>query len=96
MTDAAIRALIVQGVADSLARRPSKETLTLIMMGVKVLEVVKGTDLASYTQHFQELALMYGRMFLKELKVVEKNVGGLPDMIQGNVMSTKPKTMEEA
>ncbi|GJZ63000.1 hypothetical protein Tco_0619421, partial [Tanacetum coccineum] len=28
--------------------------------------------------------------------VVEKYVGGLPDMIQGNVMSTKPKTMEEA
>ncbi|GJZ99091.1 putative reverse transcriptase domain-containing protein [Tanacetum coccineum] len=28
--------------------------------------------------------------------VVEKYVGGLPDMIQGNVMSTKPKTIEEA
>ncbi|GJX80165.1 putative reverse transcriptase domain-containing protein [Tanacetum coccineum] len=43
-----------------------------------------------------ELALMYGRMFPKELDVVEKYVGRLPDMIQGNVMSTKPKTMEEA
>ncbi|GKD93557.1 putative reverse transcriptase domain-containing protein, partial [Tanacetum coccineum] len=32
----------------------------------------------------------------EELDKVEKYVGGLPDMIQGNVMSTKPKTMEEA
>ncbi|GKG23020.1 hypothetical protein Tco_0388323, partial [Tanacetum coccineum] len=57
---------------------------------------VKGTDLTSYTQCIQELALMCERMFPKESDVVEKYVGGLPDMIQGNVMSTKPKTMEEA
>ncbi|GJR37896.1 putative reverse transcriptase domain-containing protein [Tanacetum coccineum] len=69
---------------------------------IKKLEIeiwdlkVKGTDLASYTQCFQELALMCGRMFPKESDVVETYVGGLPDMIQGNVMSTKPKTMEEA
>ncbi|GKB35737.1 putative reverse transcriptase domain-containing protein [Tanacetum coccineum] len=36
------------------------------------------------------------KMFPKETDVVEKYVCGLPDMIQGNVMSTKPKTMEEA
>ncbi|GJR50306.1 putative reverse transcriptase domain-containing protein [Tanacetum coccineum] len=56
---------------------------------------VKGTDMASYTQRFQELALMCGRMFLEESNMVEKYMGGLPDMIQENVMSTKPKTMEE-
>ncbi|GKC38035.1 reverse transcriptase domain-containing protein [Tanacetum coccineum] len=28
--------------------------------------------------------------------VVEKYVGGLPDMIQGSVMASKPKTMQEA
>ncbi|GJV93906.1 reverse transcriptase domain-containing protein [Tanacetum coccineum] len=69
---------------------------------IKKLEIqiwnlkVKGTDLTSYTQCIQELALMCERMFPKESDVVEKYVGGLPDMIQGNVMSTKPKTMEEA
>ncbi|GKB84715.1 hypothetical protein Tco_0956987 [Tanacetum coccineum] len=57
---------------------------------------VIGTDLASYTQRFQELALMSRRMFPEDSDVLEKYVGGLPDMIQGNVMSTKPKTMEEA
>ncbi|GJS01706.1 putative reverse transcriptase domain-containing protein [Tanacetum coccineum] len=39
---------------------------------------------------------MCGRMFPKESDVVETYVGGFSDMIQGNVMSTKPKTMEEA
>ncbi|GJR54431.1 putative reverse transcriptase domain-containing protein [Tanacetum coccineum] len=35
-------------------------------------------------------------MFHKELDEVEKYVGGLPDMIRGNVMSYQPKTMKKA
>nr|GEZ85477.1 putative reverse transcriptase domain-containing protein [Tanacetum cinerariifolium] len=57
---------------------------------------VKGTDLASYTQRFQELALLCGRMFSGESDKVEKYVGGLPDMIHGSVVASKPKTMQEA
>ncbi|GJT17068.1 reverse transcriptase domain-containing protein [Tanacetum coccineum] len=53
-------------------------------------------DVVSYTQRFQELALMCGRMFPEESNQVEKYVGGLPDMIQGSVMASKPKTMQEA
>ncbi|GJZ64275.1 putative reverse transcriptase domain-containing protein [Tanacetum coccineum] len=45
---------------------------------------VKGTDVMSYDQHFQELALMCDRMFPEESDVVEKYVGGLPDMIHGS------------
>ncbi|GJV47135.1 putative reverse transcriptase domain-containing protein [Tanacetum coccineum] len=69
---------------------------------IKKLEIelwnlkVKGTDITSYTLRFQELALMCGRMFPEESDEVEKYVGGLPDMIQGNVMSYRPQTMEEA
>ncbi|GJX71349.1 hypothetical protein Tco_0308520 [Tanacetum coccineum] len=69
---------------------------------IKKLEIelwnqkVKGTDVASYTLRFQELALMCGRMFHEESKEVEKYVGGLPNMIQGHVMSYQPKTMEKA
>ncbi|GJU27635.1 putative reverse transcriptase domain-containing protein [Tanacetum coccineum] len=68
---------------------------------IKKLEIeiwnlkVKGTDVASYTQHFQELALMCGRMFPEESDQFEKYVGGLLDMIQGSVMASKPKTMQE-
>ncbi|GKB92715.1 reverse transcriptase domain-containing protein, partial [Tanacetum coccineum] len=69
---------------------------------IKKLEIelwnlkVKGTDVVSYTLRFQELALMCGRMFHEESKEVEKYVGGLPDMIRGNIMSYQPKTMEKA
>nr|GFA80691.1 reverse transcriptase domain-containing protein [Tanacetum cinerariifolium] len=46
---------------------------------------VKGTDLASYTQCYQELALLCGRIFSKESDKIEKYIGGLPDMIHGSV-----------
>ncbi|GJW18756.1 hypothetical protein Tco_0026192 [Tanacetum coccineum] len=36
------------------------------------------------------------KMFLDESDVVEKYVGGLPDMIHGSVKASKPKTMQEA
>nr|GFB79265.1 reverse transcriptase domain-containing protein [Tanacetum cinerariifolium] len=57
---------------------------------------VKGTDLVSYTQRFQELALLCGRMFSEEFDKIEKYVGGLPDMIHGSVVASEPKTMQEA
>ncbi|GJU95747.1 putative reverse transcriptase domain-containing protein [Tanacetum coccineum] len=58
--------------------------------------MVKGTDVMSYNQCFQELVLMCDRMFPEESDVVEKYVGGLPDMIHGSVKAPKPKTMHEA
>nr|GEV25618.1 putative reverse transcriptase domain-containing protein [Tanacetum cinerariifolium] len=69
---------------------------------IKKLEIeiwnlkVKGTDVESYTQRLQELALMCGRMFPEESDQVEKYVGRLPDMIQGSVIASKPNTMQEA
>ncbi|GJY84348.1 putative reverse transcriptase domain-containing protein [Tanacetum coccineum] len=54
---------------------------------IKKLEIklwnlkVKGTNVLSYNQRFQELALMCDRMFPEESDEVEKYVGGLPDMI---------------
>nr|GEZ18558.1 hypothetical protein [Tanacetum cinerariifolium] len=57
---------------------------------------VKDTDLASYTQRYQELALLCGRIFSEKSDKIEKYVGGLPDMIHGSVVASKPKTMQEA
>ncbi|GJU00222.1 putative reverse transcriptase domain-containing protein [Tanacetum coccineum] len=57
---------------------------------IKKLEVklwnlkVKGTDVVSYYQCFQELTLMYARMFPEESDKIEKYVGGFPDMIHGS------------
>ncbi|GJR30532.1 hypothetical protein Tco_1106764 [Tanacetum coccineum] len=69
---------------------------------IKKLEVemwnlkVKGTDVVGYNQCFQELALMCARMFPEESDKIEKYVGGLPDMIHGSVMASKPKKMQDA
>ncbi|GKF58619.1 hypothetical protein Tco_0172156, partial [Tanacetum coccineum] len=57
---------------------------------------VKGTDVTGYNQHFQELALLCVRMLPEESDKVERYVGGLPDMIHGNMVASKPKTMQEA
>ncbi|GJY84802.1 hypothetical protein Tco_0498828 [Tanacetum coccineum] len=43
-----------------------------------------------------ELALLCGRMFLKESEKIEKYVGGLPDMIHRSVVASKPKIMQDA
>ncbi|GJV25342.1 reverse transcriptase domain-containing protein [Tanacetum coccineum] len=69
---------------------------------IKKLEIelwnlkVKGTDVESYSQRFQELALMCSRIFLEESDEVEKYVGGLPDMIHGSAMASKPKTIQDS
>ncbi|GKC39281.1 reverse transcriptase domain-containing protein [Tanacetum coccineum] len=57
---------------------------------------VKGIDVIRYNQCFQELALLCVRMFPEESDKVERYVGGLPDMIHGSVVASKPKTMQEA
>ncbi|GJT06317.1 putative reverse transcriptase domain-containing protein [Tanacetum coccineum] len=41
-----------------------------------------------------ELALLYGRMFPEESDKIKKYVGGLPDMIHGSVVASKPKTIQ--
>nr|GFB70065.1 hypothetical protein [Tanacetum cinerariifolium] len=83
-----------------LCRRMFSEESDKIEKYVGEMEIwelkVKGTNLASYTQRFQELALLCGRMFSEEADKIEKYVGGLPDMIHGSVVASKPKTMQEA
>ncbi|GJW64382.1 putative reverse transcriptase domain-containing protein [Tanacetum coccineum] len=57
---------------------------------------VKGTDVVAYNRRFQQLALMCSRMFSrKSIQEIEKYIGGLPDMILGNVKASKSKTMQE-
>ncbi|GJV84429.1 putative reverse transcriptase domain-containing protein [Tanacetum coccineum] len=96
---------VTQDVAYAMDWKALKKMMTVKYCPrgeIKKLEIelwnlkVKGTDVASYTLRFQELALMCGRMFHEESDEVEKYIGGLPDMIWGNVMSYQPKTMEKA
>nr|GEW88602.1 putative reverse transcriptase domain-containing protein [Tanacetum cinerariifolium] len=43
-----------------------------------------------------ELALLCGRMFPEESDKTKKYIRGLPDMIHGSVVASKPKTIQEA
>ncbi|GJV07888.1 putative reverse transcriptase domain-containing protein [Tanacetum coccineum] len=69
---------------------------------IKKLEIelrnlrVRGNDVATYTQRFQELALMCTKFITDETEKVDKYISGLPDNIHGNVMSARPKTLDEA
>ncbi|GKA44639.1 putative reverse transcriptase domain-containing protein [Tanacetum coccineum] len=58
--------------------------------------VVKGTHVESYTQRFQELILLCSGMVPDESDKVAKYTGGLPDSIQGSVMASKLKTLQES
>ncbi|GJZ52094.1 hypothetical protein Tco_0606609 [Tanacetum coccineum] len=138
MTDAAIKALIAQGVADASAeyetnrssrngndshdsgngRRTERAThectysdflkcQPLNFLGTKrfvgltqwfkKMEYTVGHDVA-YGMTWKTLKKMMTdrRMFPEESDEVEKYVGGLPDVIQGSVMASKPKTMQYA
>ncbi|GKD01523.1 reverse transcriptase domain-containing protein, partial [Tanacetum coccineum] len=57
---------------------------------------VKGTDVAGYTQRFQELALLCPKMVPDEEEKIERYIWGLPDSIQGNVTSAGPARLQDA
>ncbi|GJR26904.1 putative reverse transcriptase domain-containing protein [Tanacetum coccineum] len=59
-------------------------------------DVTYAMDRKTLKKMMTEPALMCGRMFPEESNEVERYVGGLPDMIRGNVMSYQPKIMEKA
>nr|GEW42941.1 hypothetical protein [Tanacetum cinerariifolium] len=103
-TNSHIRA-VSQEVAYAMPWKTLRQMMTAkycLRGEVKKLEVelwnlkVKGTNITSYTLRFQELALLCGRMFPEESDEIERYVGGLPERIRGNVMSYKPKSMQQA
>ncbi|GJT24765.1 putative reverse transcriptase domain-containing protein [Tanacetum coccineum] len=57
---------------------------------------MKNNDLAAYTQRFQELTMMCTKMVPEEEDRVEKFIGGLPDNIQGNVITAEPTRLQDA
>nr|GFB09626.1 reverse transcriptase domain-containing protein [Tanacetum cinerariifolium] len=83
---------LIKMMTDKYCPRNEIKKLEMELWDLKV----KGTDLASYTQRYQELALLCGRMFSEESDKIEKYIRGLPDMIHRSVVESKPKTMQEA
>nr|GEV81587.1 putative reverse transcriptase domain-containing protein [Tanacetum cinerariifolium] len=107
--EAHVRILEAQ-VATLMAQTSSLQTQLTIALGrIQTLEAIDPeprdepaeagsscTDVLSYNQRFQELALMCDRVFPKESDEIEKYVGGFPNMIHGSVKASKPTTMQEA
>ncbi|GKC75466.1 putative reverse transcriptase domain-containing protein, partial [Tanacetum coccineum] len=68
---------------------------------IKKLEIelwnlkVKGNDVLTYTEHFQELTLICTKFVSNETKKIDKYISGLPDNIYGSVNSSRPKTLDE-
>ncbi|GKA56489.1 putative reverse transcriptase domain-containing protein [Tanacetum coccineum] len=58
--------------------------------------IVKGNDLTTYTQRFQELILLCPKMVPEEEDQVERYIWGLSNNIQGNVTSSTPTRLQDA
>ncbi|GKE62453.1 reverse transcriptase domain-containing protein, partial [Tanacetum coccineum] len=57
---------------------------------------MKGNDLKAYVRRFQELATLCPTMVPDSEKTMEVFIEGLPRSIEGNVIASKPQTLEEA
>nr|GEV83896.1 reverse transcriptase domain-containing protein [Tanacetum cinerariifolium] len=56
---------------------------------------VKGNDVPTYTERFQELSLICIKFVANETKKINKYISRLPDNIYRSVKSSKPKTLDE-
>nr|GEZ03932.1 putative reverse transcriptase domain-containing protein [Tanacetum cinerariifolium] len=72
-------------------------TVLILDLGIILTNLtVKNNDLATYTQRFQELTMIYTKMVLKEEDRVERFIKGLPDNIQGSVMAIELTRLQDA
>nr|GFC05050.1 reverse transcriptase domain-containing protein [Tanacetum cinerariifolium] len=73
-------------------RRPGElKKLKIELWNLKV----KGNDVPTYTNRFQELTLICTKFVANENEKIYKYISGLPDNIYGNVKSSKPRTLDE-
>nr|GEX50076.1 reverse transcriptase domain-containing protein [Tanacetum cinerariifolium] len=56
---------------------------------------VKGNDVPTYTNRFQELTLICTKFVANENKKIDKYISELPDNIYRNLKSSKPRTLDE-
>ncbi|GKB97437.1 putative reverse transcriptase domain-containing protein [Tanacetum coccineum] len=56
---------------------------------------VKGNDVPTYTECFQELALICTKFVANKTEKVDKYISGLPENIYRNVKSARPKMLDE-
>ncbi|GKB47646.1 hypothetical protein Tco_0898399, partial [Tanacetum coccineum] len=69
---------------------------TYVLEARAQIDMVEDTGSSSYTQRFQELALLCTKFIADETVKIDKYIGGLLDNIHGNVMSARAKTLDFA
>ncbi|GKD09077.1 reverse transcriptase domain-containing protein, partial [Tanacetum coccineum] len=74
---------IDEGVTDALAARDADQN-------------TNGDDIHNSGTCVRRTERVVREMFLEESGKIERYVGGLPDMIYGSIVASKPKTMQEA
>nr|GFA09584.1 putative reverse transcriptase domain-containing protein [Tanacetum cinerariifolium] len=109
VTNAQLQAMIDQGVTVALAARDALRSTNgddshNSRTGVKRTE--RATRECTYTDFLkcqplpfkgtEGVSSLFQWMFFEESDKIEIYVGGLPDMIHGSVVASKPKTMQEA
>ncbi|GKE35913.1 putative reverse transcriptase domain-containing protein [Tanacetum coccineum] len=104
MTDTAIKALIARGVVNALAEyalawwNSHVKTIShdaAYGMTWKILRKMI-SDKYCLRSELKKLEIEIWNLKVKKSNEVEKYLGGLPDMIQGSVMASKPKIMQDA
>ncbi|GJR50487.1 hypothetical protein Tco_1401008 [Tanacetum coccineum] len=83
VTDAQLKAMINQGVTIALAARDADRSMNRNCVLNNQLHCGKPNQ-------------VWHLMFLEESDKIEKYVSGLPDMIHGSVVASRPKTMQDA
>ncbi|GJZ70403.1 putative reverse transcriptase domain-containing protein [Tanacetum coccineum] len=85
-----------------LSMHTVRSCFDLVGMGeIKKLEIelwnlkVKGNDVPTYTERFQEVTLICTKFVANETEKIDKYISGLPDNIYGSVKSSRPKTLDE-
>ena len=58
--------------------------------------MMKGSNIATYTARFYDLALLCLRMVTPKSKKIERYIWGLTQPTKGNVLAARPTTFESA
>nr|GEY57903.1 putative reverse transcriptase domain-containing protein [Tanacetum cinerariifolium] len=101
MTPESMQAMIDQALPRNSTNEDGSQNKYCPQEEVKKLEIeiwnlkVKGNDVPTYTNHFQELTLICTKFVANENEKIDKYISGLSDSNYGNVKSSKPKTMDE-
>nr|GFA51269.1 reverse transcriptase domain-containing protein [Tanacetum cinerariifolium] len=56
---------------------------------------LKGDDIKTYNNRFNELALMCPELVPNEKKKIERYIRGFPEGIKGNITSSRPTTLHD-